>query len=68
LGGQKGKNGAMSQERGPFPYRSLIGTLVVVLAVIAFDRITHNDVLAAVATIVILGAYLGWWFWRHRDL
>jgi Flp pilus assembly protein TadB len=56
----------MSQKRGPFPYLSLIGTLVVVLVVVAIDRITHDDVLAAVATIVILGAYLAWWFWRRR--
>ena len=56
----------MSQKRGPFPYLSLIGTLVVVLVVVALDRTTHNDVLLAIATIVILGAYLAWWFWRHR--
>jgi Flp pilus assembly protein TadB len=56
----------MSQKRGPFPYLALIGSLVLLLVVSAIDRITHSDVLAAVATIVILGAYLAWWFWRHR--
>ena len=56
----------MSQERGPFPYVSLIGVLVVALVIGGIERITHNDVLAAVATVVILGAYVGWWFWRHR--
>jgi Flp pilus assembly protein TadB len=56
----------MSQKRGPFPYRSLIGTVVVVFVVVAIDRTTHNDVLMAVATIVILGAYLAWWFWSRR--
>jgi hypothetical protein len=58
----------MSQERGPFPYLALIGTLLLLLAISAIDRITHSDVIAAVATIVILGAYLAWWFWRHRYL
>jgi hypothetical protein len=56
----------MPQERGPFPYMTLIGILVVALVVAGIERITHSDVLAAVATIVILGAYIGWWFWRHR--
>jgi hypothetical protein len=41
---------------------------VVILVISAIDRITHNDVLAAVATIVILGPYLAWWFWRRRYL
>jgi hypothetical protein len=58
----------MSQKRAPFPYLALIGVLVWLLAITAIDRITHNDVIAAVATIVILGAYVAWWFWRHRYL
>ena len=62
------KVGGMSEKRAPFPYLTLIGILVVALVVTAVDRITHSDVLAAVATIVILGAYLAWWFWRHRYL
>jgi hypothetical protein len=36
------------------------------LVTIAIERTTHSDVLAAVATIVILGAYLAWWFWSRR--
>ena len=56
----------MSEKRGPFPYLTLIGILVIFLVISAIDRISHSDVLAAVATIVILGAYLAWWFWRHR--
>jgi hypothetical protein len=58
----------MSQKRGPFPWLSLIAVLVIVVVIEAIDRITHNDVIAAVATIVILGAYVAWWFWRHRYL
>ncbi len=56
----------MSQKRGPFPWLSLAAVLVVFLVISAIDRITHSDVIAAVATIVILGAYVAWWFWRHR--
>ena len=58
----------MSQKRGPFPYRSLVATAVVVLVIVAIDRLTQSEVDAAVATIVILGAYVAWWFWRHRYL
>jgi ABC-type taurine transport system ATPase subunit len=65
---KRAKVGRMSQKRGPFPYLSLIGTLALLLAVAAIDRITNSDVIAAIATIVILGAYIAWWFWRHRYL
>jgi hypothetical protein len=58
----------MSQPRGPFPWLSLAAVLVVFLVISAIDRITHSDVIAAVATIVLLGAYVAWWFWRHRYL
>jgi hypothetical protein len=58
----------MAQERGPFPYMSLIGILVVALVIAGIEKITQNDVDAAIATIVILGAYVAWWFWRHRYL
>ena len=47
---------------------ALIGIPFVALVIWGIERFTHNDVLAAVATIVILGAYLSWWFWRHRYL
>jgi Flp pilus assembly protein TadB len=56
----------MSEKRGPFPYLSLVAIPVAVLVIVAIDRLTHSDVNAAVATIVILGAYLAWWFWRRR--
>jgi hypothetical protein len=56
----------MSEKRGPFPWLSLVAILVIVVVIEAIDRITHNDVDAAIATIVILGVYIGWWFWRHR--
>jgi hypothetical protein len=47
---------------------AVIGILVVALVVAGIERITHNDVDAAIATIVILGVYIAWWFWRHRYL
>jgi Flp pilus assembly protein TadB len=56
----------MSEKRGPFPFRSLLGTLTVILVISAIDRLTHSDVLWAFATIVILGAYVAWWFWSRR--
>jgi hypothetical protein len=58
----------MSQQRGPFPWLSLAAVLVAFLVISAIDRITHSDVIAAVATLVLLGAYVAWWFWRHRYL
>jgi hypothetical protein len=67
-GCQKGKNGSVTTERGPFPFMNLVGIPVVALVVAGIERITHNDVLAAFATLVLMGAYLGWWFWRHRYL
>jgi hypothetical protein len=45
---------------------TLIGITVVALVIFGIERFTHSDVLAALATIVMLGAYVGWWFWRHR--
>jgi Flp pilus assembly protein TadB len=60
------KAGGMSQQRGPFPLLSLAAVLVAFLVISAIDRITHSDVIAAVATLVLLGAYVAWWFWRHR--
>jgi hypothetical protein len=56
----------MSQQRGPFPYLSLLEILVAFLVISAIDRFTHSDVLAALATIVVLGSYIAWWFWRRR--
>ena len=45
---------------------TLIGIPFVALVISGIERFTHDDVLAAIATLVIMGAYLGWWFWRHR--
>ena len=56
----------MSEKRGPFPYLSLLAVGVVFLVISAIDRITHSDVIAVVATLVILVVYLAWWFWRRR--
>ncbi|HEY2599187.1 MAG TPA: hypothetical protein VGJ79_11980 [Candidatus Dormibacteraeota bacterium] len=56
----------MSEKRGPFPWFPLIAVPVIVILIEAIDRITHSDVDAAIATIVILGAYIAWWFWHHR--
>ena len=62
------KLGRIAQERRPLPDRTLIGIPVVALVVSGIERSTHSDALAALATLVIMGAYLGWWFWRHRYL
>ena len=61
------KVGGRSQKRGPFPWLSLAAVLVAFLMIAAIDRITHSDVIAAVATLVLL-ADVAWWFWRHRYL
>jgi uncharacterized membrane protein len=44
----------------------VVGIFAVIAAIQVFDLITRQDVLAAVVTIVICGAYLGWWIWRNR--
>jgi uncharacterized membrane protein len=56
----------MSEKRGPFPFPTLLGILAVIVVISAIDRLTHSDVLSVIATIVILGAYIAWWFWRRR--
>jgi uncharacterized membrane protein YozB (DUF420 family) len=44
-----------------------IALLLVGIAVIyEFDRVTHQDVIAALATIVICGAFVVRWIWRGR--
>ena len=43
-----------------------IGLLVVLTAIWLFDRMTHQDVIAAVATILVCGAVIGWFFWSRR--
>ena len=47
---------------------TLVGIPGVALVIAGIERFTHSDVLAAFATLVIMGAYLGGWFWRHRYL
>ena len=47
---------------------TLVGIPFVGLVIAGIERFTHNDVLAACATLVMMAAYLGWWFWRHRYL
>jgi TM2 domain-containing membrane protein YozV len=47
---------------------TLVGIPGVALVIAGIERFTHNDVLAAFATLLIMGTYLGWWFWRHRYL
>ena len=59
MGGGAGK-------RGRVPWCALIAVPVILILLEAIDRITDSDVDAAIATIVILGAYIAWWFWRHR--
>jgi hypothetical protein len=56
----------VSEKRGPFPWFPLIAVPVIVILIEAIDRLTHSDVDAAIATIVILGAYIAWWLWRRR--
>jgi uncharacterized membrane protein len=49
----------------PIPIQ-IIAIFAVIAALQVFDLLTHDDVLTAVNTIVICGAYIGWWFWRRR--
>jgi uncharacterized membrane protein len=46
--------------------RVVVGIFAVIAALQIFDLITHQDVLSAVITIVICGAYIGWWIWSNR--
>lgn len=45
---------------------NLLGVAVVTAAVIAFDKVTGDDVLTAVVVIVVGSAYVGWYFWSNR--
>lgn len=40
--------------------------LTVIAALQVFNLLTHDDVLTAVATIVICGAYVARWIWVNR--
>ncbi len=46
--------------------RSVVGIFSAIAAIQVFDLITHQDVLTAVITIAICGAYVGWWVWSRR--
>jgi hypothetical protein len=46
--------------------RGAVGIFTVIAALQVFDLVTHDDVLTAVVTIVICGAYIGWWIWSNR--
>jgi hypothetical protein len=46
--------------------RTAVGIFAVIAALQVFDLVTRNDVLTALVTIVICGAYIGWWFWSNR--
>ena len=47
-------------------FRSIVVTFAVIAALQVFDLVTHQDVLTALITIVICGAYIGWWVWSNR--
>jgi hypothetical protein len=46
--------------------RSVVVTLAVIGAIQVFDLVTHDYVLTALITILICGAYIGWWVWSNR--
>jgi hypothetical protein len=60
----------MSQKVARPPLRSLLlslaGVIVVFAVIYAIDRITRDDVIAALATIVICGALIARSIWRGR--
>jgi lipopolysaccharide export LptBFGC system permease protein LptF len=56
----------MSQKRGPFPLMPLVVTLVAFALIYALDRITHDDGIAIIATILICAALIVRWIWRGR--
>ena len=46
--------------------RGAVGVFATIAALQIFNLVTHDDVLTAVATIVICGTYIGWWIWSNR--
>ena len=46
--------------------RGAVGVFAAIAALQVFNLVTHDDVLTAVVTIVICGAYIGWWIWSNR--
>jgi hypothetical protein len=43
-----------------------LGLPAAILVVVVVGRVTHDDVLAAVVTMVICGGYIAWWIWSNR--
>lgn len=41
------------------------GLPMAILGVALVGRLTHDDVLAAVVTMLICGGYIAWWIWRY---
>ena len=55
------------KESPPRPsVRSVVTTLAVIAAIQVFNLVTQQDVVTALITIVICGAYIGWWVWSNR--
>jgi hypothetical protein len=50
----------------PANIRAVVGVFAVIAALQVFDLITRDDVLTAVVTFVICGAFIGWFFWSNR--
>ena len=46
--------------------REAVGILAVIVLIQVFNLFTHDDVLTAVVTIVICGAFIGRWIWVNR--
>ena len=43
-----------------------LGLPTAIVVVVLVGRVTHDDVLAAVLTMLICGGYIGWWIWSNR--
>jgi hypothetical protein len=44
----------------------MLGLLTVIALVQLLELVTHDDVLAAVVTLVICGSYIAWYLWKNR--
>jgi uncharacterized membrane protein YoaK (UPF0700 family) len=56
----------MSQKGTRTNLLPVVVLLVGIALIFVFDRATHQDVIAAVATIVLCGAVIARAFWRAR--
>ena len=43
-----------------------LGLPTAIVVVVLVGRVTHDDVLAAVLTMLICGGYIAWWIWSNR--